>query len=146
MRRANNEHGRVTEGNPSFQAGVEVGNLYAYIKTQLNAIAAKDGGGSTAVDLAKGLGNLLLAEEIGEVLHDPERLSEVRGNSAGGYAQRSASAKVHVRPRKHRALSPEAIEKIRAAQRKRWRVAKRKLKMLRAQAARMRAIKAAKAA
>lgn len=98
----------VSEGDSRFQEGVEVGYLYATIKTQLNTITAKSGGLLSTSELAVGLGNLLLAEAVEPILHDPQRMPQVRRRAARGHEKPAPTEAIHVRPRHKRALTGSA--------------------------------------
>lgn len=115
-------------------AGFNFGYFYRSIEDHIVAYAAQAGGENTFSDIAAQLSQLLQAASVRERMGGSELVREVRqnpeadmrGRPAGLFADGDGAAPdVHVharnaRPLRRRRLSPEAIERIREAQRERW--------------------------
>lgn len=120
MRRTQN--GGVTESHPYLQAGLATGYLCARTEDQLHAIAAASGGNVSPGELARWMGKFFLshAETNGDGLDSGQRLPQMRGGSAKGYALSAGAPSLHVHARGKRTLSLKARKRIAAAQRERW--------------------------
>jgi hypothetical protein len=115
------------QSNPHLQAGLATGYLCRRTEEELRTIAAATGSIVSATELGNWLGRFLLSKSEAHTngLDHHQRVSQVRGDAAEGYALAAGAEEIHVRPRYKRALSVEARAAIAKAQRKRWRLAKK---------------------
>lgn len=119
------KHGKNKPSIGSAQNEFNFGYFYRTIEEQVDSFTAQPGNPYTLTDIAVRVGALLGAKALRETLGDSKRVSQMRDTSS---ETRSAIQKkdmdVVTRPR--RTLSPEARERIAAAQRKRWAKTKKK--------------------